>query len=218
MKAKPRPGLVIFLAVFTVVLAVALPALAYQYPLSSTDIRNAYMLGTRKDSLTTEFFAPYRHDLPMPRSGPHVADITIETPYSQVVELGQSAQNPDTQGAEQDLAKKKLPFLVRVGVDLTDTYPGPSPSNLPAFAVALPDFQRDFKIQMMQNDKKIAADSSQVYLLYSDYVSNLYQISGALIEVRYENEIIDPYSEITITVQTPDSQNVETAFNLGRLK
>jgi hypothetical protein len=186
MKTKPHPGFVVF-AAFTAVFAIALPALAYRYPLSSTDIRNAHLLGTRRDSLTTDFFAPYRHEFPMPDSGPHVAAVTVETPYSQVVERGQSDQNSDSQQAGIDIARQTLPFPVRVGVDLTDTYPAPSPSpsNLPAFAVPLPDFGKDFKIQVLQKDKKINADSSQVYLLYSDEVSNLYGISGVLIELRY---------------------------------
>jgi hypothetical protein len=54
MKTKPRPGFVIFLAASA--LAIALPALAYQHSMSSTDIRNAYLLGNRRDS-TESFFA-----------------------------------------------------------------------------------------------------------------------------------------------------------------
>ena len=53
MKTKPRPGFVIFLAASA--LAIALPALAYQHTMSSTDIRNAYLLGNRKDSITESF-------------------------------------------------------------------------------------------------------------------------------------------------------------------
>ena len=45
-------------------LLIAVPALAYQYPLSTTDIRSAYMLGNRNDDVTTDFLAQYRRELP----------------------------------------------------------------------------------------------------------------------------------------------------------
>jgi len=125
MKATTRLRLFTFL----VVGAVALPSLAFDYPMSSSSIRDAYMLGKGKDFRTAEFFAGYVHRLPMPETGPHVATISVETPYAQVVELGQDALNPDVQRAEQELADKPFPFIVRVGIDMTDTYPGPHPWN-----------------------------------------------------------------------------------------
>jgi hypothetical protein len=218
MKTKSRSGFAVFLAASTLALAIALPALAYQNTMSSTDIRNAYLLGSRKDSITEGFFVPYEHALPMPRSGPFVATIGVVTPYSQIVRLGQGALNSDVQEAEQQFASKKIPFLVRVGVNLTDTYPVRPPSGLPAFAVELPNFQKDFKIEFIQSDRKIDAEETRVYLLYSDTMSNVYQISGAIIEMQYDNEAIEPYDDVTIKVQTPDNQDVETTFDLARLK
>src|SRR5579863_3410818 len=106
------------LAIFAGTLLLALPALAYQYPLSTTDIRSAYLLGNRNDDVTTDFLAQYKHKLPMPDSGPHVATISVETPYTQVVASGKLALNPDVQQAEQDFAEKRFPFFLRVGVDL----------------------------------------------------------------------------------------------------
>jgi hypothetical protein len=206
------------ITVLATAIVIAWPALAYQYPLSSTEIRSAYMLGNRKDSVTTDFLAKYKHDLPMPDSGPHVATVSVETPYTQVVALGESALNPDVQGAEQDLAEKQFPLILRVGVDLTDTYPGPPPWDPTAPGLPLPDFQRDFDIQLVQNDTLIQSKSTQVYLLYSDAVANIYQISGAIIELRFDTDKIDPYDEVTVKVHTPDDQNVETTFDLGHLK
>lgn len=95
---------------------------------------------------------------------------------------------------------------------------GPPPWNPRAPGLPLPNFERDFEIQLVQNEKKIPARSSQVYLLYSDGVANTYQISGAIIELRYDTESVDPYSEAMITVHTPDDQHVETSFDLGQLR
>ena len=218
MTAKPCPGFVAFLPSIATVLATALPAFAYQYPLSSTDIRNAYLLGTRKDSVTADFFSPYRHDLPMSETGPHVADVILETPYAQVVDLGQSDANPDSQQAGIDLANKKFQFIVRVEIDSTETYPGPVPSspNLPGLPI--PDFEEDFKVRMLQSGKEINSESSQVFLLYSGADDGFAQITGAVIERRYNNDLLDPYSDLTIAIHTPDDQNVETTFDLGHLK
>jgi hypothetical protein len=176
------------------------------------------MLGNRKDFKTAEFFARYKHFLPAPETGPHVAAISVETPYGQVVELGEAALNTDIQGAEEEWVGKTFPLIVRVGVDLTNTYPGPPPWNPRAPGLPLPNFERDFEIQIIQNHKKIPATSSQVYLLYSDAIANTYQISGAIIELRYDTDSIDPYDEATITVHTPDDQHVETSFDLRDLR
>jgi hypothetical protein len=144
-----------------------------------------------------------------------VAAISIETPYGQVVELGEAALNTDIQGTVERLANKSFPFIVRVGVDTTDTYPGPPPWNPSAIGVPLPNFERDFPIRLVQNQKEISARSTQVFLLYSDAVANIYQISGAIIELRYDTGSIDPYDEVAVTVNTPDEQHVETSFDLG---
>ena len=154
----------------------------------------------------------------MPESGPHVATISVETPYTQVVAFGELALNPDVQQAEQDFAEKRFPFFLRVGVDLTDTYPGPPPWDPTAPGLPLPNFERDFEIQLVQHDKVIESESTQVYLLTSDAVSNIYQISGAIIELRFDADKIDPDDEATVRVHTPDDQDVETTFDLGHLK
>lgn len=218
MKPASRSRLVILLGTFVIFALIALPALAYQYPLSSSDIRNAYLLGYAKDFNTTNFFAQYTRQLPMPETGPHVATIILKTPYGQMVELGQSAANADVQGAEEEYATKKLPFLVQVGVDLTPTYPGPPAWDPTALGFPLPDFQQDFPVQLVQDGKKIREQSTQVYLLYSEGASNTYEVSGAIIEFRYDPEKIDPDDEVTIEVHTPDDQDVQTTFELGHLR
>src|ERR1700735_4701713 len=143
MKPTQRFGLSILL-----VAAIALPAIAYEYPLSSTSLRNAYMLGNRKDEHTSEFLALYTQSLPMPQTGPHVSVISVETPYSQVVELGENALNPDIPGAEKEYADKQFPLIGRGEVDLTDSYPGLSPGNPAAPGQPIPNFERDFNIEL----------------------------------------------------------------------
>lgn len=216
MTVKPRPGFVNVLATISVVFVVALPALAHHYPLSSSDVREAYLLGTRRDSLTASFFAKYRHDLRQPRTGPWVSDIIIETPYAQVVDLGQSDQNPDTQQAEIDLPKQSFALIVRIGINFTDTYPS-VPTDPPAARVIIPDFEKDFKVRMSQKDKKIQPSSLKTILLDSGNYGNG-QITGAVLELTYKNEDLDSSEDLTIKVLTPDNQDVETTFDLNSLK
>src|SRR5277367_1542240 len=218
MKAKPRPGFVGFLAAVAVVLVVALPCLAYQYPLSSTDVRNAYLTGTRKDWVTNNFLLQYSQALAAPATGPHVVEISIDTPYSQVVRLGQAAQNPDSQQAVQDFTKQTFQFIVRVEVDETATYPNPPVVNPTIGILPLPNFEKDFKIQMTQQDKAIDPVSTQVGLLYSYEVSDTPEVYGAVIELRYDNQAIDQFGDVTIKVRTIDGQKVKSTFSLAGIK
>jgi hypothetical protein len=217
MKPAARSGVVVLFLTFVIVLLIALPALAYQYPLSSSDIRNAYLLGYAKDQNTTSFFAQYVTQLPMPETGPHVATIALKTPYAQVVELGQSAVNADVQGAEEELANTKFPLLVSVGIDLTPTYPDPPITN-PASGSPVPDFEQDFSIELFQDGAKINAQSTRVNLLYSEGVGNTYEVSGAIIVLRFDPEKVNPDNEVIVKVHTPDDQHVKATFDLGHLR
>jgi len=169
MKPAGICGRVILLAMYVIFVLIALPVLAYQYPLSSSDIRDAYLLGYAKDLNTTNFFAQYTRQFPTPDSGPHVASITLKTPYEQVAEMGQSAVNSDVQGAEEELASKKFSLIVCVEVDLTATYPAPTTTN-PASGSPVPDFQQDFNIQLFQDGAKIDALIAGLYRIPKDVV------------------------------------------------
>jgi hypothetical protein len=46
----------------------------------------------------------------------------------------------------------------------------------------------------------------------------VYGIGGAIIQLMYDLEKIDTHDDVTIQVHTPDGQNVETTFELGRLR
>ncbi|MGA8675843.1 MAG: hypothetical protein WA603_11175 [Candidatus Acidiferrales bacterium] len=216
MKAAVRHWLVVLLAV-TAIAAIVLPAFAYQYPLSATDIRNAYLLGYAKDQETSDFFAQYLRLFPAPDSGPHVASITIKTPYAQVAELGKAAADADVQGAQDEFANKKIPLLVCVEVDLTATYPDPASSNPATIGFLVPDFQHDFRIQLSQDGREIEAQPTRVYLLPYGTSSNDTGVSGAILEVKYDLDKVNP-DEMTVKVHTPDNQHIKTGFDLGHLR
>ena len=105
--------------VFVVAVALASSVFAYDYPLSSEAIREAYFIGNRRDTGTTDFIAQYTHHFPVPDSGPHVAMIQLETPYAQIVERAEQAVNYHASDAVQEFLGKPAEFRLRVQIYFT---------------------------------------------------------------------------------------------------
>jgi hypothetical protein len=212
---KPSAGLTF--SVLGAVLAVAVPALAFQYPLSSTEIRDAYFIGKQYDLRAAEFFAQYKHVLPAPETGSYVAAISISTPFVQVAERSGSTADYDSLDAQKEFESKRLPFRVRVEIDVTPTYSGLVPSDARDIFSPAEDSWQDFEVELIQG-KKIPAKSVRGALFYTDGAPNVYGIGGAIIQLLYDAEKIDTHADVTIQVHTPDGQDVETTFDLGRLR
>ena len=83
---KTRNHVVVFVFLSAIIVAIALPALAYDYPLSAEAVREAYMLGKSDSAKRDEFFAKYTQHPPLPKTGPYVEMIQLETPFAVVVE------------------------------------------------------------------------------------------------------------------------------------
>jgi hypothetical protein len=203
-------------------LLVALPALAYQYPLSTTDIRDAYFIGARNDEVTASFFADYSKHLPAPQSGPDVDQITIDTPYTQIVQRSMGAVNYNSVEAVEEFDGKPMTFRVFVRFYFTDTYtPAPLPhaDGISLTPLAYPDFWNDFKVRLIQ-DKEILPKSvrgAPIYPMLTDVDGPPPPPIGGTIEVEYDPAKIDT-ADATVEVLTPDGQDVQVPFALGRLK
>jgi hypothetical protein len=89
MKTNIRFGL----CTFVLALVVALPGLAYYYPLSADAIREAYFLATRPGRESAQFASLYIHTIPELRVGSYTSIVTIEAPYLQVAEQVRSKIN-----------------------------------------------------------------------------------------------------------------------------
>jgi len=63
---------------------IAASAAAYEHPLDSTAIRNAYFLGS-SNSESVNFLSKYKETLPRPKTGPDIAEMEVRTPFAQVV-------------------------------------------------------------------------------------------------------------------------------------
>jgi hypothetical protein len=206
-------------AVFGVLILGLLPSAplaAYQQPLSSTDIRNAYFLGSENDERTAEFLSPYARLLPVPKSGPSISKIEVRTPYAQVVERTMALPGYSAQKAQEDFLARPAIFIVRVSIALTPSYPDMMSSEPGGARLRSDDFWRDFKVRLVQGHE-IAARRIRGQPTYSSGGEDSSHLSGAEIELQYEIAKIAS-SPVQIEVLTPDGQQVVADFDLSKLR
>lgn len=208
MKIKPHLGVLTLLTA----LAVALPALAYDYPLSSEGVREAYMLGKSDSAKRAEFFAHYTQ---LPPTGPHVAMIQLETPFASVVERTEQALNYYAPDADAEFAGKPAVFRLRVQIDLTDSYGTIISSNSHGARLRLPDFWHEFAIRLIQG-KEIRPQKIHGTPNYF-YGAPGAELTGAEVDLEYDATKIQP-APVIVEVATPDGQDVKTTFDLGTLR
>jgi hypothetical protein len=223
MKPAARSGLVILLATFVILALIALPAQAYQYPLSSIDIRDAFLIGNRNDDLTAALFDKYSRTLPAPETGPYVAQIELDTPYLQVARRAKGAMNYDSLDAVQEFQDKPMVFRVHVKFYFTATYlpvPVTHTEGIPLNTPAYGDFWRDFKVRLIQ-DKEVRPKSSGGAAIFPMWGADGYGPPpapiGGRIDVDYDPAKIDT-ADATVEVITPDGQDIEVPFDLSRLQ
>ena len=212
MNTSPWLRLFVLLLAFSV----AFPLFAYEYPLSSEAIREAYFLGKNTDGRGAETLAQYTHALPMPLAGPDIPSIQIETPFTAVAMRAAQTPGYHAQEAEQEFTGKPGVFRVRVEIRFTPTYPNPTePSQSGIDVFWVPDFWKDFKIKLMQG-REIAAQSVRAGPVYSYYAADVTGIIGAEIEMDYSPEEIGA-APVEVKVIAPNGQAVQTSFDLSTL-
>jgi hypothetical protein len=207
MKPNARWGLSILLPA----LLIAQPALAFEYPLSSEAIREAYFLGRGDSGKMRDFFEKYKHHLPVPKTGADVALIEMETPFACVVDgISRGPLDYHSQDAEQEYLGKPGEFRVHVEIYFTPTYPKPSDTG-----ATRGDFWRDFSVHLKQK-AEVPLRSVHGQPIYSD--DTISGFIGAMIDTDYDVTKIDAGGFTTIEVDTPDGQQVETTFQINSLR
>ncbi len=223
MKPATRSGLAALLGTLVILALIALPALAYQYPLSSIDIRDAFFIGNRNDDLTAALFAKYSRTLPAPETGPYVAEIDLDTPFLQVARRAEGAVNYDSLDAVQEFQSKPMVFRVHVKFYFTSTYmplPVAHTEGIPMETPSYPDFWNDFKVRLIQ-DKEVRQKSSVGAAIFpmwgADGDGPPPSPIGGRIDVDYNPAKIDT-ADATVEVLTPDGQDIVVPFDLSRLQ
>jgi hypothetical protein len=190
---------------------IATAAVAFDSPLSSEAIRDAYFLATGDPQKRTDFFSQYTQHPAVPDEGPSISSIQIQTPFASVVQdIASNALNYREPDVQEDFFGKPADFRVRVNVAFTATYP-PSTTS----AMELGDFWNDFTIHLMQSGTEISSRSVKGLPIYSDNTISGY--IGAIVVADYDARKIGS-GPITVVVTGPDDARVESDFDLDSLR
>lgn len=201
-----------------IALVIAQPATAYEYPLSSEAIRDAYFLGKASADKRRAFFAQYTRHLSMPKTGPFVAVVRVETPYAVIVQhTARMVSNYFAQDAEEEFFGKPGIFRVRVRIDLTSSYGWEIRVPSGGIRFRSDDFWRDFKIRLVQHSaiEPLSVRGQPIYSLASDGFPSI--LLGANVDLDYDAKMI-PSGPITVVVDAPDGQHVTATFDLANLR
>ena len=191
--------------VLPLVLFAALSAAAYDYPLSSQTVREAYFLGQRRDMSTAKILAQYVKRLPATNAPWQVAEMEVRTPYYLVaLRSWQTLHGYSAQQAWEEYRKRKPQIIVRVYLTTAIT-------NL----IVREDEWRQFKFRVKQ-EKEIPPTAVTGWPVYF-YPHEGSRIGGA--EVYLELDVAQVSSgPLRVEVSSPDGQVSSAEFDLSRLR
>ena len=213
-----RRNIVVHIALVPIVVFAAVAPLvagAFTYPLSSTDIRDAYFIGRRNDEITSNFLLQYTRHFNPPASGPDIADIAVETPFTQIVQYSSQMANYDAPTAVQEFQGRPLKVYVHVFVyeDTASLIDKANPVN-PLYH----NIWEDYGVKLMQDKavKPLEVTGGFIYPTCGDGCLAPAPI-GAHIDLTFSAEQIDA-SPATITVGGPDDVHTEAMFDFSTLR
>src|SRR5579864_8783883 len=188
--------------VFVLSLAVAMPAAAYDYPLSSNAISDAYFLGVRQSGLTPAILAPYSRFVPELHQGSCTSEIRLETPFLQIVAYAGGVPNYSSQDAVKDFYDRPMKFRMFLNICYMRLAPPPN----------------SVKIKVVQKKKEIEPEAD-TRLAYAEPIDELSTLppNGEKVELEFEAGRIDS-STITIAIDTPNDQHVKVELDLQDLR
>ncbi len=187
---------------------------AFDYPFSPQTIRAAYSLAEAPSDRLADFLKPYRQDLAMPKTGPWVRSVRIQTPFTFLVyEITRQGPNYHANDAERDFFGKHEPFRIQIEIAFTPTYPKPNDT-----AAALGDFWNDFKVRVTQKGEVQPVKTIGKPSFADPYDGTVSGYTGAEIDLDFDPKKIGAGDDTTVEVDTPDGQDVEVTFDLSSLQ
>jgi len=186
---------------FLIALNIAAPARAYDFPLSSHVIREAYFLGTRQGGLGPDFLARYARTIPELKQGTCMSEARIETPFLQVAFYASKAANYSAQDAVRDFYDK--PAVFRMYLNICYMVKAPPPNAV--------------TIRVLQG-KKVLIPVSEERTPYAEPTAegSYFPSNGEKIQLEFDPNKLN--STLTIQIDTPDGQHAEISFDLGALR
>jgi len=207
-------------------LFIAQPALAFDSPLSSEAIREAYFLGQHRDDSTTRYLEQYIQRLAPPKTGPHIASIEFRTPFAQLVRLSsQHSVGYSAQQAEKDHRSQAEFVEISIEILLTESYPAvlsqPPPArsaSTPGYRLRSPDFWRDFEVTVFQGEKELEAHHLHGSPNYTCSDDGGCALIGATIWLDFPAAAFESSGSATVSIEPPQGDPVAVEFDLTRLR
>jgi hypothetical protein len=197
---------------------IAASAAAYEHPLDSSAIRNAYFLGS-SNSESVNLLSKYKTILAAPQTGPHVAEMEVRTPFAQVVAISREhSVGYSAQRAKQDYTKNPDRLQVRIQIRYTQTYPSalmpPPPCQGAIYMNSALDCFHDFQFRFRQ-EEQIEPISSYGVPIYS--ANNTSGLRGADIWFTFRTTDVTS-APLRVEISAPDGHEVSATFDLAALR
>ena len=218
------------LIAFLLCIADCATSAAYDAPLTSQALHEAYILGQRNDQSTANFLSPYVKQITEGSQAPRIAEIEILTPFAQVVDLSRRFTSGYTEEqAAREYHLRGDTIVVRILLMRPAAYlkPEPRPDQAPAPPQQSPppnaplqpeNFWQNFRFQMKQHDKTIATRSIRNNPIYSAPTKNTPAVlDGATVWLEYDAKDVAS-DETVVEVTTPDSKTINATFDLKKLR
>ena len=176
------------------------PAFAYQFPLSSSSIREAYFLGT--STFRTEGCVPaaYSRVLPQLTNGAYVSEARIETPYIQVAERACRAVNYTAQDADAEF-RLDPPSTFRIQLDICFGY----------------QESQAVRFRIIQNDMELAPKSAERSPYYKRERYGPPRVIGERVSLQFDADKIES-TALSVEIETPAGQRATATFDLAKLR
>jgi hypothetical protein len=205
-------------------LLLALPALAFNFPLSDEAIREAYFLGQRRDQSMTEFLARYKRTLPVPDSGPQIASIEFLTPFASLILVSSQRINYSAQQAALDHRTQEDHVAITIHVQLTKSYgafvaapTGPRSGSPTGYTLRSPDFWKDIDVQVVMNDKTLEPTGFTGEPNYLCGEEGGCVLIGATLHLELPAKAFTSDSAI-VQIAPPEGPDVSVGFDLAALR
>jgi hypothetical protein len=200
-------------------------AAAYDHPLESLAIRDAYFLGADNHQ-SAEFLSHYVKTLASTKSGPYVSQIEVRTPFAQAVEISREhTVGYSAQQAEEDYRKNAGTVQVRVQILIGSPFGVSNVVRQPAACQGVNrmnsalncfhDFRFHFNQQNQEKDKSIRPQSSYGVPIYTRGDGSV--LSGGDVWFTFRASQIDS-APFHVSVTRPDGQKFSADFDLTTLR
>jgi len=199
---------------------------AYEWPLDTRALHEAWQLGQRNDQETGNFLAQYLTKISGGENDPYTAEIEILTPYAQVADQSRRKTTSYTeQKATLDYRQRGNTILINIVIMLPAAYPtsgtdsrttnAPSENN----RVMRPEnFWQNFQFIVKQNGKTIPSRSIRKNSIDSSATNGApAALDGANLWLEFDAKDVAS-DETIVEVVTPEAKTVRATFDLKKLR